>query len=110
MSQEKLGELLSVCKATIGFWERGKHPLDFRYLSRIYGFLGYCLFKPDPNNLAFPEKIILLRKKLGLTQAELARHLGKTEKSTANWESGDHYPMKMNIKIIDDLLKSFSKK
>lgn len=39
-----------------------------------------------------PEEIKLLRKRLGLTQADLARRLNVPQSSISEWETAEHQP------------------
>lgn len=48
------------------------------------------------------EKIVLLRKKLGKTQDELAKHLGSTRQSVSFYESGKRNPDPNTINAIAD--------
>ena len=63
-------------------------------------------------NMTFSEKLIILRKKYGLTQDDLAKQLGISRQSVYKWECGQSYPevpklleikLHFNVKI-DDLL------
>ena len=42
------------------------------------------------------------RRKLGMTQAELAERIGVTNKAISRWETGRGYP---DIELIPDLAK-----
>lgn len=63
-------------------------------------------------NMTFSEKLVILRKKYGLTQDDLAKQLGVSRQSVYKWECGQSYPevpklleikLHFNVKI-DDLL------
>ena len=63
-------------------------------------------------NMTFSEKLIILRKKYGLTQDDLAKQLGISRQSVYKWECGQSYPevpklleIKLHFNVsIDDLL------
>ena len=62
--------------------------------------------------MTFSEKLIILRKKYGLTQDDLAKQLGISRQSVYKWECGQSYPevpklleIKLHFNVsIDDLL------
>ena len=62
--------------------------------------------------MTFSEKLVILRKKYGLTQDDLAKQLGVSRQSVYKWECGQSYPevpklleLKLQFNIsIDDLL------
>jgi transcriptional regulator with XRE-family HTH domain len=47
-----------------------------------------------------PKQIITLRKKLGLTQSELARKLGVNRAAVCQWEHGTQTPLEMASKFM----------
>ena len=51
-----------------------------------------------------PKQIIVLRKKLGLTQSELARRLGVNRAAVCQWEHGTQTPLPMAVKFMELLL------
>jgi DNA-binding transcriptional regulator YiaG len=51
-----------------------------------------------------PKQIITLRKKLGLTQSELARKLGVNRAAVCQWEHGAQKPLPMAVKFMELLL------
>ena len=53
---------------------------------------------------AFGEKIALLRKKQGLSQFQLGKLTGVTDKAVSKWENGESYPrVEHCIKIAEIL-------
>ena len=49
------------------------------------------------------EKILILRKKHGLSQEELAQRLGVTRQAVYKWESGNAFPEMDKIKALAKL-------
>ncbi len=52
-----------------------------------------------------PKQVIALRKKLGITQAELARRLGVNRAAVNQWEHGTQRPLAMAVKFMALLLE-----
>lgn len=52
-----------------------------------------------------PEQIIALRKKLELTQEELARKLNTTFSTISRWENGWSEPSNMAVGLLEQLNK-----
>jgi len=87
--------MLGVCNETVLNWERNnKKPLPsvLKKLTKITGIKVRYLpkdnrkYKPAPNSLG--EKLRKKRIQLCLTQQELAKLLGVSYYTIANWESG----------------------
>lgn len=53
--------------------------------------------------LEFSEKLILLRKKAGISQAQLADRLGLTRQSVSKWESGAAFPELVKLISLSDI-------
>ena len=95
ITAKQLAKTLGVCKETVLNWERGKKkplPSVLRKLVKITGIKTRYLakdnrkYKPAPNSLG--EKLRKKRIQLGLTQQELAKLLGVSYYTIANWETG----------------------
>lgn len=56
-------------------------------------------------NTMTPRQLKLLRKKLGITQSELARRLGVGRSAVNNWERGSQSPLPMAVKFMRLLLQ-----
>ena len=56
-------------------------------------------------NSMTPKQVKNLRKKLGLTQSELARELGVGRSAVNNWERGNQKPLPMAVKFMKLLLQ-----
>ena len=53
----------------------------------------------------FGEKLRKHRKKLGMTQEEVAEKIGVSAQAVSKWEAGDCLPDLFNLKAITDLYK-----
>jgi WD40 repeat protein/transcriptional regulator with XRE-family HTH domain len=49
---------------------------------------------------AFGQRLLSLRSAIGLTQAELASHLGVSRKAVGGWEAGESYPKAAHLKAL----------
>ena len=49
-------------------------------------------------NYAFGQAMLTLRTSIGLTQAELAEHLGVSRQAVGDWEAGSSYPKAHHLK------------
>ena len=50
-----------------------------------------------------PSEIRELRKRLGLTQRELAERLDVHKQSVCNWETGRHPPLRIFMRKLEEL-------
>jgi transcriptional regulator with XRE-family HTH domain len=87
--QRILARRLGVREETIHLWETGRaRPLPGHY-GRIVRFLGY---DPEPGGPDLGERIRATRRRLGLTQAELAVVLGADEGTVGDLEANRRRP------------------
>jgi DNA-binding transcriptional regulator YiaG len=57
-----------------------------------------------------PEDIVKLRKRLKLTQENLANLIGAQRSTVARWELGENEPRGANLKALKELLGGTRKK
>jgi DNA-binding transcriptional regulator YiaG len=74
---------------TVGNWELGKERPGIRHTAAIIALLGY---DPEPAGDNLPARLRAIRRRLGLTQAELAARLGQDEHQICRWEGGRQKP------------------
>jgi DNA-binding transcriptional regulator YiaG len=76
--------ILGVSKWTMILWEGQRTVPRVRAIPEIIRFLGY---DPFPIGPSLPERLRAARRKLGLSQAALAKRLGVDEGTVRDWES-----------------------
>jgi len=90
--QKEVAQRLGVHKDTICNWETNRTSPPLRYLPRIIQFLGHVPHYITPET--FGERILAVRRLLGLSQRELARRLGVDPGTLGRWERGKGRPSK----------------
>ena len=88
--QKEVAERIGVHKATIYNWETNRKSPQLRFVPRIIEFLGYVPY--DTQSEALGKRIVVRRRRLGLTQKELARRLGVDPSTLGRWERGKGKP------------------
>ena len=87
---------------TVGAWERSTSKPSIRRLAGILGFLGE---DPEPADGTLPGRLAAIRRRLGLTPAELAARLGQDEHQICRWERGRKRPHPWIAGRIDRALR-----
>jgi len=100
--QRTLAERLGVSEMTVGNWELGKEQPRIRLTAAIIAFIGY---DPEPGSDSLPCRLRAIRRRLGLTQAELATRLGQDEKQICRWEAGRRTPPPAITGRVDQALR-----
>jgi transcriptional regulator with XRE-family HTH domain len=100
--QRQVAEQIGVNGATITNWERNASTPIIRYIPAIINFLGY---DPVPPPTSLPARLVAVRRKLGLTQREMAERLGVDPCSLRDWESGHHLPTAKSLNLIAQVLE-----
>ena len=83
LRQKDVGGLFKVDAFTVLNWEKDKTIPATWYLPRIVAFLGY---DPLPPPQTFGERIIAVRRRLGIPRKKLALRLGVDEGALKRWE------------------------
>jgi transcriptional regulator with XRE-family HTH domain len=101
--QNQVAKRIGVHKASIQNWERGLGKPMIKHLPAIIQFLGY---DPSATPNSFPAILIHLRRKLGLTQQDLAQVLAVNPCSVGRWEGGQGLPLAKTMAAIENLFKN----
>ena len=100
MTQKELADKLSISPSTIGMYEQNRREPDLDMLSKIANIFNVTIDyfveteksnKADLSNIKYL-RIAEERKKLGLSQEELAKKLKVSQKSISKYECGDRRP------------------
>jgi transcriptional regulator with XRE-family HTH domain len=83
--QKEVARTFGLKTHTIRLWELDLHRPAAKYLPAIIRFLGY---DPVPNVTSLPKRLKAARRRLGLSQRELARRFGINPKTICIWETG----------------------
>jgi len=83
--QKQVAAKIGVNATTIWNWESNATSPQVHDMARIIEFLGY---NPLPQPASEPEKLVVARRALGLTQKAMARKLGVDPTTLARWERG----------------------
>jgi transcriptional regulator with XRE-family HTH domain len=102
LTQRILARQLAVREETIHLWESGRaEPLPRAYV-RIVGFLGY---DPAAPGTSLGERLRAIRRRLGLTQAELAKELCLDEGTIVDLEATRRRLSRKVVALAEALLK-----
>lgn len=104
LTQRELARQLGVTAGTVRNWELGHTRPGLRQTPQAADFLGrFMLFRPG-KRLDFPVGLLLVRRRLGLSQGELAARLGVDESTVWEWENGNHRPSPKHQKSLDAMI------
>ncbi|MBI5711571.1 MAG: helix-turn-helix transcriptional regulator [Candidatus Eisenbacteria bacterium] len=79
---------------TLATWERGQAKPLARHYGAIVRFLGY---DPRPVGDGLPSRLNAIRRRLGLTQTELAARAGLDVRTVQTVETGRHRPSRRTL-------------
>ena len=99
--QKDVAKRLCVHIESVKNWERGAGSPSIRQIPRIIEFLG---FDPEPEPETLPERLAYTRRRLGLTQEELANILNVDPGTLYRWEKGDSAPSAEKLERLRGLL------
>ncbi|MBI2842096.1 MAG: helix-turn-helix transcriptional regulator [Armatimonadetes bacterium] len=93
---------IGVCPCTITNWTTGRVSPGVEHLPGIIEFLGYNPFNSGAESIG--DRIILLRKRLGLSRKALAQRLGVDPETAARWEKDISVPAQKHLEFLESLI------
>ncbi len=88
--QKEVAQQLGVDSNSVTNWEKGRTSPRLQLMPRIIEFLEYTPFQVKTGSLG--ERIVALRRVLGIRQEDLAGQLGVDPSTLARWEQGKGQP------------------
>jgi transcriptional regulator with XRE-family HTH domain len=101
LTQRILAARWGVRSETIAAWELGRTEPGIRHLAKIVALLGG---DPVDHPATLSGRLLAIRRRLGLTQTELAARIGQDEKQICRWERGPRTPHPAIAGRIDQAL------
>ena len=102
--QQDVARILEADESTITNWEINNTFPRHSYNPAIVKFLGYWPYDIPARNLG--QQIVTKRTKLGLSQKELAHHLGVDPSTLGRWEHNGGQPLLKHRKRLMAFLSS----
>lgn len=99
--QRDVAGQIGVHHESVKNWERGVLKPMIRHLPRIIEFLGY---NPEPKPKPVAERIVHIRRQLGMTQEAMAKALAIDPATLWRWENGCTTPPEPRIAQLDGLV------
>ena len=90
--QKEVAQRLGVDTDSVTNWEKGRSSPRLHLVPKIIEFLGYMPFADKSDGWNLGERIVQLRRSLGIRQDQLARQLGVDLSTLARWERGEGHP------------------
>lgn len=100
LSQAELGAQIEVSKNTVWEWENGRHEPRGETRDAVERLIEEAFSEDELVAMS----IRSVRKRLGITQRELAVRLGVYPKTVSRWERGLRRPSEEQLERIDRLL------
>jgi transcriptional regulator with XRE-family HTH domain len=102
--QKQVADEIGVHEMTITSWEGNATIPEVRYMPAIIQFLGYNSL---PAAKSLPERLVIARRALGLSQRKMAVRLGVDPATLMGWEAGRHQPTEKSLDLIGRILQSW---
>jgi transcriptional regulator with XRE-family HTH domain len=102
LDQKEVAQIIGVSVFSIIHWENGQHAPEIGFIPTIIRFLGY---DPDPEPTSLGERMLAARRRLGITQRQLARRLAVDPTSVMRWERQGKTPTRALRERIEAFLR-----
>ena len=103
--QKEVAQRLGVDTDSVTNWEKGRSSPRLHLIPKVIEFLGYTPFSDGGSDLG--ERIVQLRRALGVRQDQLARQLGVDPSTLARWERGKGHPHASHEPILSKFLNAW---
>lgn len=103
--QRDAAQHIGVATDTVTNWEKGRTSPRLHLFPKIIEFLGYTPNQVKDNTLG--ERIVQMRRALGIRQDQLAVQLGIDPSTVARWEKNNGRPASTNQAKLDPLIHHF---
>lgn len=109
-STRELAEKVGVVPATLTLYENDKHPIKYKtavLLAEVLGIDRKLLFDEYTSFVDYPCDLLLreVRKRLSLTQSQMAQEIGVASKAYSAWERAVRTPHRQEYEKIAPLIK-----
>ena len=84
--------------------EKGHTSSRLHRVPKAIGFLGYVPLPDEGHGMSLGERIVRLRRTLGIRQDQLTRQLGVDPSTLARWERNKMLPLSKFLKLLNSLL------
>ena len=98
--QRTVAEDLCVHTESLKNWERGVGVPSVRQIPRIIEFLGY---DPEPEPETLVRRLAYVRRRLGMTQEDLAKAIDVDPGTILRWEKGEGVPSAKKLERLREL-------
>ena len=103
ISRCELIALMGIAPMTLTGWEQyGRQPWPKQW-AKIISFLGYEPFA-EPTTTA--EKLVAIRRRLGISRKTLAKCLGVGPRVVSRWEAGEAVHKRMHREVVEALFQT----
>jgi transcriptional regulator with XRE-family HTH domain len=102
--QKQVADQIGVHEQTVTGWERNATSPEIHYIPAILNFLGY---NPIPQAETLPDRLVSMRKTLGLSQRKMAEKLGVDPATLMGWEAERHHPTGKSLDLIARIIQSW---
>lgn len=102
--EKEVAQRLGVGKDSVYYWETNRYSPSLRFVPRIIRFLGYLPY--DTSNITLGERLITMRRCLGLSREGFAEQLGVDESTLRDWENGRRRPLRRNMRRLDEMFNA----
>jgi DNA-binding XRE family transcriptional regulator len=99
--QKEAAALLRVNQWTLIGWEKGRKDPAIRVWPRVIKFLGY---DPHGEPRTLGERLLAVRRRLGVTQEQAAKMASVDEESFRLWELGKRKPSPASLMRIEEFV------
>jgi transcriptional regulator with XRE-family HTH domain len=106
-TQQQLADHVHATRTTVVGWEGGRRPLQrFRIALRLLERETFGHSPDDPEATDWASRVRALRLRHGLSQEELGRRLGSSQRDVSRWESGrtPNVPTRARIERLENQL------
>jgi transcriptional regulator with XRE-family HTH domain len=99
--QREVAERLGVDPMSVCYWETDRYAPSLKVIPRIIHFLDYL--PSDISCVTLAERILTMRRVLGISQEKMAPGLGVDAATLRRWERDEGKPLEEHVEMLNSL-------
>ncbi|MHB1459553.1 MAG: helix-turn-helix domain-containing protein [Armatimonadota bacterium] len=102
ITQEQVAKIIGASGNAVFAWENNQNSPRIMFVPKIIEWLGYVP-NVDMSSMSYGDRIVALRRTLGISQGEIASQLKVGTGTIRRWERNETVPNRSQLDALDSI-------